>query len=249
MSGKRAWYLGCNADQVADRVILLGDPARVLRLSQHLRDVEQVSVNRGLNTVTGWYEDCRITLSAFGMGAPIAAIVLHELAELGSRVFLRLGTSIGLAPIKIGDIVIAKDAKSHEGTSAAYAPGAETSVAHPDVVRVLSEVAASSPVNFHLATFASYDAFYQDMFALNGKSEKRVRQNFENLTTDGVSAIDMETSAILTVGRVLGCKAGSLCAATVDSLTREKLTADNLATVERALMTIALESLCQIDPG
>ncbi len=248
MSGKRAWYLGCNADQVADRVILLGDPGRVLRLSQHLSNVEQVSVNRGLNTVTGWYEDCRITLSAFGMGAPIAAIVLHELAELGSRVFLRLGTCIGLAPVNVGDIVIAKDAKPREGTSAAYAPKAATSIAHPDIVRVLSEVAAGSPDDFHLATFASYDAFYQDMFALDGKSKQRVRKNFENLTRDGVSAIDMETSAILTVGSVLGCKAGSLCAATVDSLTREKITTANLQKIETVLMTIALDSLCQIDP-
>ena len=249
MSGKRAWYLGCNADQVADRVILLGDPGRVERLSRHLRDVEQVSVNRGLNTVTGWHGDCRVTLSAFGMGAPIAAIVLHELAELGSRVFLRLGTSIGLAPVKIGDVVIARDAKSYDGTSAAYAPGAGTSVAHPDVVRTLGEAAATQPVDVHLATFASFDAFYQDMFALNGKTQSRVRQNFKNLTKDGVTAIDMETSAILTVGKVLGCKAGSLCASTVDSLTRAKLPAAELEAVEKALITIALDALSRIDPG
>lgn len=247
MSNKRAWYLGCHADQVADRVVLLGDPGRVLRLSKHLRDVEQVSVNRGLNTVTGSYGDRRITLSAFGMGAPIAAIVLHELAELGARVFLRVGTTIGLSPVEIGDIVIAKDAKSYEGTSKAYSPDTTYSVADPDVVEVLRSAAAAEPVNYHVGTFASFDGFYRDMFALTEDSEQRVRQNFEDLAKKGVSAIDMETSAILTVSNVLGCKAGSLCASTVNSLTREKISTEAVAGVEEALFTIALEALRKID--
>ena len=122
MDSNKAWYLGCHQEQVADRVILLGDPARVPRLSKHLEDVEHLPINRGLAMATGSYEGVRVTLAAFGMGAPIAAIVLHELAVLGSSVFLRIGTSIGLPPVDIGDVVIAQDAISREGTSAAYAP-------------------------------------------------------------------------------------------------------------------------------
>ena len=49
---KRAWYLGCTSDQIAERVILIGDPGRVPRLSEYLEDVVLLPVNRGLAIAT-----------------------------------------------------------------------------------------------------------------------------------------------------------------------------------------------------
>lgn len=239
----RAWYLGCSGDQIAERVILVGDPGRVPRLSRQLDDVELLPINRGLATATGAYRGVRVTLAAFGMGAPIAAIVLHELFELGSRVFLRIGTAIALPPVQIGDLVIAEAALRYEGTSAAYAPADYPTVADGDLVKAAIAAADARAHRYHVGRFASYDAFYRDMFALEEATAERVRNNVENLSAQGVLAIDMETSAVLTVGKVLGCKAGSLCVASVNSLEHLRMSNEELVQREKDLIATALAAL------
>ncbi len=240
---KRAWYLGCTSDQIAERVILIGDPDRVLRLSQYLEDVVLLPVNRGLATATGTHEGVRVTLAAFGMGAPIAAIVLHELSELGSRIFLRIGTTMSLPPTEIGDYVIADSALRHEGTSYAYASKEYQATADENLVRALTEAADRKGHTYHVGRFASYDGFYRDMFALDDTTATRVRSNFDGLAKQGVIAVDMETSALLTVGKVLGCKIGSLCVASVNSRTQMKLNSEELIQREKQLMSTALAAL------
>ncbi len=243
---KRAWYLGCTSDQIAERVILIGDPDRVLRLSQYLEDVVLLPVNRGLATATGTHEGVRVTLAAFGMGAPIAAIVLHELSELGSRIFLRIGTTMSLPPTEIGDYVIADSALRHEGTSYAYASKEYQATADENLVRALTEAADRKGHTYHVGRFASYDGFYRDMFALDDTTATRVRCNFDALAKQGVIAVDMETSALLTVGKVLGCKTGSFCIASVNSLTRLKINSEDLIDREKKLMSAALDALTSI---
>lgn len=243
---KKAWFIGCTSDEVAARVILIGDPGRVPRLSKYLDDVVLLPVKRGLATATGMYKGVRITLAAFGMGAPIASIVLHELYELGSRIFLRIGTTMCLPPIEIGDFVIANDALRHEGTSRAYAPKEFAATADEELIEALQKAADEIGHTYHVGRFASYDSFYRDMFALDDATATRVRANFDALSTQGVIAVDMETSALLTVGGVLGCKVGSLCVASVNSLTRLKMDGAELIQREKELMSTALSALASI---
>lgn len=244
---KRAWYLGCDAKHVAERVILLGDPGRVTRMCEHLDKVEVQPVNRGLATATGEYEGTRITLAAFGMGAPIATIVLHELAQLGSHTFLRIGTCMCLAPVKLGDFVIAQAAYSFEGTSARYNPEGGNPVASHSLVEQLRSNTFSAVGDCHVGLFASYDAFYKDMFALDPDTEIRVTQNFRDLSSKGVLAVDMETSALLTAGAVLNCRVSSLCVASVDGLTSDKLAVQDVQKCERKLARIAFDTMRSLD--
>ena len=119
---KTAWYIGCPADAVGDRAILIGDPDRIDRISSLLDDVEFLPVKRGLRTITGYHSGKKITVTAFGMGAPIATIVLHELADLGVRYFLRIGTAMYFPPTQGGAFLLSDRALSFEGTSRSYAP-------------------------------------------------------------------------------------------------------------------------------
>ena len=59
----------------------------------------------------------------------------------------------------------------------------------------------------------------------------------------GLIATDMETATLLTAGRVLGARTASLCLATVDGLTQEKIGAAALDAQERLMFEIALDAV------
>ncbi len=132
---RRAWYIGCSQDDVGEAAILVGDRARVDRIALHLEQPVFLPENRGLRTVTGLRAGLRVTASAFGMGGPIAAIVFHELFDLGVRRFLRIGTAMVMPPAAVGDFVVADGAFRGDGTSGTYARSGAAFSAAPRPLR------------------------------------------------------------------------------------------------------------------
>src|SRR4051794_15111666 len=107
---------------LAPRALLPGDPGRALRLAQALlHEPRMFNHHRGLWGYTGTAQDGEpLTIQATGMGGPSAAIVLEELATLGLRRAVRVGTCRALAPAAaVGDLVCATDVLGADGTSAA----------------------------------------------------------------------------------------------------------------------------------
>ncbi|TME86669.1 MAG: nucleoside phosphorylase [Chloroflexi bacterium] len=93
-----AWYLGLKEGDVAPRCILVGDRARVDMFGERLQGARVLSDKRGLRTVGGTFDGVPVTIAAFGMGAPIAAVLLEELAVIGVRVVLRARRSATRRP-------------------------------------------------------------------------------------------------------------------------------------------------------
>ena len=242
---KTAWYLGHRADAVGDRALLIGDPDRVDRISTLLTDVVFLPVKRGLKTITGRYRDKTVTVAAFGMGAPIATIVLHELADLGVGRFLRIGTAMYFPPIAPGTLMVSTRALAFDGTSPAYAEAPGETRADPKLIAACSSAGVAHGTTVTGGLFASYDAFYRDMFGIDAVGRARAAENRRRLEAAGVIATDMETSALIAAADALGVGFASLCLGTVDALTQEKLDADRLAAGERTLFETALEAIAQ----
>ncbi len=243
---KTAWYLGHPADAVSDRALLIGDPDRVDRISELLQDVTVLPVKRGLKTITGFHERKKITICAFGMGAPIATIVMHELADLGVRHFLRIGTAMYFPPTVGGSFLLSARALSFEGTSRSYANDPSRYSADPRLTEACRATVEAAGHPVRLGLFASYDAFYRDMFGIDEDGIVRSAQNRDALRADGVIAMDMETSALITVAGALNVGFTSLCLGTVDAMTLEKLPADRLASGERQLFGAALDGIARV---
>lgn len=94
---------------IAERVVIVGDPERARQLSELLVGARLVNENRGLITYTGKYNGVDITVATHGIGAPpSAAIVIEELISMGARFIVRLGTAGGALrrEIGIGDVVV-----------------------------------------------------------------------------------------------------------------------------------------------
>lgn len=116
------YHLNLHPDQLADNVILVGDPGRVDMIASFFDKIEVKRQNRELVTRTGWFNGERITVLSTGMGTDNIDIVMNELDTLANidlktrmpkeehRVLnlIRLGTCGALQPdIEVGDSYVA----------------------------------------------------------------------------------------------------------------------------------------------
>src|SRR5437763_17199858 len=125
---------------LSERVLLPGDPGRALLLAQALlAEPKMFNHNRGLWGYTGVAEDGEpLTVQSTGMGGPSAAIVIAELADLGARRLLRVGTCGALdQTLDLGQLLIVAEAISCDGTSRALG-GGDTIAADPALVAALA---------------------------------------------------------------------------------------------------------------
>jgi len=93
--------------------ILVGDPGRAMALAQVLTEGPKMSNHaRGLWGYSGLTAEGRgLNVQATGMGGPSAALVLSDLAELGIRRAVRVGTCAALVPgLRPGDLVTVTEA-------------------------------------------------------------------------------------------------------------------------------------------
>src|SRR5207237_4145847 len=114
------------AAELAERVLLPGDPGRALAVARELLDSPLMfNTRRGLWGYTGRAPDGElVTVQSTGMGGPSAAIVVEELIALGARTLVRVGTcgSLGTA-LQLGPLVAVREALADDGAS--RAPGAD----------------------------------------------------------------------------------------------------------------------------
>jgi uridine phosphorylase len=118
----------------AAAAVLVGDPGRALLLAQELLDEPKMSNHaRGLWGYGGQTADGKaLTIQSTGIGGPSAAVVLTDLAKLGLRRAVRVGTATAVsAELSAGDMLVVESARA-EGASAATFDLAAGDVAHPD---------------------------------------------------------------------------------------------------------------------
>jgi uridine phosphorylase len=230
-----AWYLKIEASPAP--AVLVGDRGRVLLAAELLAGAELLNEDRGLTTVVGRWNGDDVIVSAFGMGAPVAAIVLHELASIGATTFVRAGTMMSRRP-PLGTFVIADRALIHEGTSATY--GHHGSAV--DLDTSLADALQSACTGLPLArgVVASCDGFYTQMTDLLGAVPRDLVARWD---AEQVVGLDMETSALASAAIRLGVRFGSLCLATVDVVGPVMLDASERERGEARLLRAALDAV------
>ena len=193
-------HIMCGVGDVAEYVLLPGDPGRVERIASFLDEAEKVANYRGFVTYTGEAGGVRISACSTGIGCPSAAIVVEELMRIGAGTFIRVGTTGALQPhLDSGDIVVATAAVRAEGTSRAYVPVEYPAVASFDVTSALLDAAEELGREVHPGVVVTSDAYY-------GGNEEALRRFGEA----GVLSIEMETSLIFTLAALRGKRAGAI---------------------------------------
>jgi DeoD family purine-nucleoside phosphorylase len=173
-------------EEVAERVLLPGDPGRALRLAQLLLEQPRMlNHNRGLWGYSGVAEDgAPLTIQSTGMGGPSAAIVLEELIELGARRIVRVGTCGALAgELELGTLLVADGVLAEDGTSRAL--GASGSLRPDPGLRAALTAAAPAAAS---GLVVSSDLFYDpDPARARGWAHA------------GALAVEMESATLLAV--------------------------------------------------
>jgi len=187
------------AADLADRVLLPGDPHRALIVAQAiLESPKMFNHTRGLWGYTGTAPDGGLlTVQATGMGGPSAAIVVEELVGLGARTLIRIGTCGALGPgPELGELVVAREVIAADGASAALGAdgrlGADSGLTDALVHAGAREVVA-----------VSSDLFYDRR---DGVAREWMRL--------GAEVVEMESAALLAVAGRHGVAAAVLLAVT-----------------------------------
>ena len=130
------FHLHLTPDQIADTVILVGDPGRVALVAEHFDQIECRVSNREFNTVTGTYKGKRMSVLSTGIGignidisvteldalANIDFATRQEKAEKRQLTLVRLGTSGAIQPdIKVGEVVFSRTSLGFDGLLNYYA--------------------------------------------------------------------------------------------------------------------------------
>lgn len=157
---------------------------------------------------TGAYDGKQVTVGNGGRYAPDTAITTEILCAGGTETLVRIGSCGSLhEKVKIGDLVIVTGAIRGEGTTSYYVAKNFSTVADPGIVRALEQAAKSAGVRYHLGSVFTTDALFQETPEL-----------IHDLEQQGVAAIDMVTSAFLTIAQVRGKKAGAILAVSDECL-------------------------------
>lgn len=228
-----AIHLRAEPGDYAPAVLCPGDPRRAAYIAEAFFDpgARVVNEERGMLGFTGTFAGQPISVQSTGMGCPSAGIVYEELAQLGARRLVRVGTCGAIADgLAMADTVIAMSASAVDTTALQYA-GMDSYA--PSATFTLVEAAVhlsrESGARVHVGPIVTSSLFY-DPDSTNIDRWKRA----------GHLAIEMEAAMLYAVSAVHGIEA--LAMMTVSDLvstgSSERISEDELKQGVDAMMRI-----------
>lgn len=187
--------------QSAEYALLPGDPGRIKRIAEYLKDVKELAYNREYCSISGTYKGVNVLAVSTGIGAASLAIAVEELKKIGVKTFIRIGSCGALQNgLHLGDLVIATGAVRNEGTSLAYIEQGYPAVPDADVLFALLESTKEQGFPYQYGRIRSHDSFYTDQ-------EEEINQYWSQ---KGILGSDMESAALFVLGGLRGVKTGSV---------------------------------------
>jgi len=140
-----------------------------------------------------------ISLAGPAVGAPQAVLILEKLIALGARRVILLGWTGGLNPaLSPGDLILPDEAISEEGTSRHYSDNVRPKPSL-GLLQSMQKALKEADLSYHQGPVWTTDAPYRETI-------DKVRA----FQSQGVLGVDMETSALYTVGAFRGIETAAL---------------------------------------
>ncbi len=237
----KAPHLLIKKDDIADVVLLPGNPERVHMFKDLCDDFHIVASSREYTIGTGMYKGYPISICSTGIGAPSTEIAVIELIELGAKALIRIGgTGVLSSDIKCGDMVITTGSMRLGGSSNFYAPAEYPAIASYEIIDCLIDACKESGVDYWKGISASIGSFFagQGRSAIGKKfHDEDLIEKYRNLN---IINMEMESETILTLGSIFNIYTGTLCAVHANRVTDEWLY--DFGPAQMKMCEIALEA-------
>ena len=225
-------HIGAREGEIADRVIMAGDPLRAKFMAERfLENPVQYNAVRGMLGFTGTYKGKRVSVQGHGMGMPSIGIYSYELFNFyGVKRIIRTGSAGSInAGAKMGDVVIGMGSCTDSNYASQYGlPGTFAPIADFGLVRAAVEKAEELGVRYKVGNILASDFFYGD----DADSWKQWQKM-------GVLAVEMEAAALYMNAARCGGEALCICTISDSLVTGEACSAEERQTSFTNMMDIA----------
>ncbi|MBR1786634.1 MAG: purine-nucleoside phosphorylase [Paludibacteraceae bacterium] len=224
-------HIGAKYGEIAETVIMAGDPLRAkLMAERYLDNPVQFNNVRGMLGFTGTHNGKRVSVMGHGMGIPSIAIYTYELFNFYAvKTIIRVG-SCGARQmyVHLGDLVIAQGSCTDSNYAQQYnLNGTFAPIADFDLCRRAVDACEKFGYTYHVGNVFSADSFYCE-------DERK-----GNWTKMGVLADEMEAPSLYMNAARLGKKALVICTVSDHILTGEATTAEERQNTFTKMMDVA----------
>ena len=228
-------HIGAQYGEIAETVIMAGDPLRAkLMAERFLDDAVQFNNVRGMLGFTGTYKGKRISVMGHGMGMPSIGIYTYELFNFyGVKTIVRVGSAGAMqTDLHLGDLVIAQGACTNSNYAAQYElPGTFAPIGDFQLLRKAADACDRMGYAYKVGNVLSSDVFYNE----NAHNDK--------WSAMGVLAVEMEIAALYMNAARSGNRALAICTVSDHIITGEVTTAEERQNTFTKMMDVAFSLL------
>ena len=243
--GERQYHIALGPGELAEYILLPGDPDRTARIAARLDSIELERRHREFASVTGTYRGERVSVVSTGIGTDNVEIVVAEILAVTERpTFIRVGSCGALQPeVGLGDLIISTGAVRLESTTSYFVHDGYPAVAHYEAVVALIEAAERLGHRAHVGITATAPGF----FGAQGRPIPQLPIRYPDLAEDmarqRVMNFEMEASALLILASLAKCRAGVVCAVYAQRFTGDFIEGAAKDAAEAACVETGLDSL------
>ncbi len=227
-------HLEANVGDIAETVLLPGDPLRAKHVAETFLD-DAVCYNnvRGMLGFTGYYKGHRVSIQGSGMGMGSIAIYVNELISTYKvKNLIRVGTCGTIQKnLKLGQVLLAMSASGDSDANSLYFDGMHYA-ATADFDLLLKAYKAANDLNIktYQGSVFSTNTFYDE-----------APDRWDKWIKHGILGVDMETQILFTLAKRFDVKALSVLTVSDNIITKESSSALERETSFNDMMRIALE--------
>ena len=244
-TGERQYHIGLGPGELAEYILLPGDPDRTDRIAARFDSVELTHRHREFASATGTYRGQRVSVVATGIGTDNVEIVIAEILAITERpTFIRVGSCGALQPeMRLGDLAITTGAVRLEATTSFFVHDGYPAVANYEAVAGLIEAATRLGHRHHVGVTATAPGFFGAQGRPIPQLPIRYPDLAEEMARQRVINFEMEASALLVLAALARCRAGVVCAVYANRTTGEFIEGDAKDAAEAACVETGLEAL------
>ena len=228
-------HIGAQYGDIAETVIMAGDPLRAkLMAEKFLDDAVQFNNVRGMLGFTGTHQGKRVSVMGHGMGMPSIGIYTYELFNFyGVKTIIRVGSAGAIqTDLHVGDLVIAQGACTNSNYASQYElPGTYAPIGDFQLLRKAAESCDRMGYTYKVGNVLSSDVFYNE----NAHNDK--------WSAMGVLAVEMEIAALYMNAVRSGNRALAICTVSDHIITGEVTTAEERQNTFTKMMDVAFSLL------